>query len=118
MLGGLLFRLMRRIRVPIPAAGIITIAGLLLYGLMIGMSLATMRAIWMMVILLVAQMFGKSYDMPTAMGLALFVMLLCNPVRILDSGMQLSYMAIAGILYINIPAGSGVKGKLRVTPYA
>lgn len=101
---------MRRIRVPIPAAGIITIAGLLLYGVMIGMSLATMRAIWMMVILLVAQMFGKSYDMPTAMGLALFVMLLCNPVRILDSGMQLSYMAIAGILYINIPAGSGVKG--------
>ena len=34
---------------PIPAAGIITIAGLLLYGVMTGMSLATMRAIWMMV---------------------------------------------------------------------
>ncbi len=97
LLGGLFFRLMRRIRVPIPAAGIITIAGILLYGMMTGMSLATMRAIWMMVILLVAQMFGKSYDMPTAMGLALFVMLLCNPVRVLDAGMQLSYMAIAGI---------------------
>lgn len=103
---------------PIPAAGIITIAGLLLYGVMIGMSLATMRAIWMMVILLVAQMFGKSYDMPTAMGLALFVMLLCNPVRILDSGMQLSYMAIAGTLYINIPAGSGVKERSCATLYA
>ena len=84
-------------RVPIPAAGIITIAGLLLYGMMTGMSLATMRAIWMMVIFLVAQMFGKSYDMPTAMGIALFFMLLCNPVRILDAGMQLSYMAIAGV---------------------
>lgn len=88
---------MRRARVPIPAAGIITIAGLLLYGMMTGMSLATMRAIWMMVIFLVAQMFGKSYDMPTAMGIALFFMLLCNPVRILDAGMQLSYMAIAGV---------------------
>lgn len=97
LLGGLLFRLMRRARVPIPAAGIITIAGLLLYGMMTGMSLATMRAIWMMVIFLVAQMFGKSYDMPTAMGIALFFMLLCNPVRILDAGMQLSYMAIAGV---------------------
>ena len=97
LLGGLLFRLMRKIRMPIPAAGVITIAGLLLYGVMTGMSLATMRAIWMMLILLVAQMFGKSYDMPTAMGLALFVMLLCNPVRISDAGMQLSYMAIAGI---------------------
>ena len=97
LLGGLLFRLMRRARVPIPAAGIITIAGLLLYGMMTGMSLATMRAIWMMVIFLVAQMFGKSYDMPTAMGVALFFMLLCNPVRILDAGMQLSYMAIAGV---------------------
>lgn len=42
-------------------------------------------------------MFGKSYDMPTAMGIALFFMLLCNPVRILDAGMQLSYMAIAGV---------------------
>lgn len=52
LLGGLLFRLMRRARVPIPAAGIITIAGLLLYGMMTGMSLATMRAIWMMVIFL------------------------------------------------------------------
>ena len=50
-----------------------------------------------MVIFLVAQMFGKSYDMPTAMGIALFFMLLCNPVRILDAGMQLSYMAIAGV---------------------
>ncbi len=97
LLGGLLFRLMRRARVPIPAAGIIAIAGLLLYGMMTGMSLATMRAIWMMVIFLVAQMFGKSYDMPTAMGIALFFMLLCNPVRILDAGMQLSYMAIAGV---------------------
>lgn len=97
LLGGLLFRLMRRARVPIPAAGIITTAGLLLYGMMTGMSLATMRAIWMMVIFLVAQMFGKSYDMPTAMGIALFFMLLCNPVRILDAGMQLSYMAIAGV---------------------
>lgn len=97
LLGGLLFRLMRRARVPIPVAGIITIAGLLLYGMMTGMSLATMRAIWMMVIFLVAQMFGKSYDMPTAMGVALFFMLLCNPVRILDAGMQLSYMAIAGV---------------------
>lgn len=97
LLGGLLFRLMRRARVPIPAAGIITISGLLLYGMMTGMSLATMRAIWMMVIFLVAQMFGKSYDMPTAMGIALFFMLLCNPVRILDAGMQLSYMAIAGV---------------------
>lgn len=34
LLGGLLFRLMRRARVPIPVAGIITIAGLLLYGMM------------------------------------------------------------------------------------
>ena len=59
-----------------------------MYGMMTGMSLATMRAIWMMVIFLVAQMFGKSYDMPTAMGIALFFMLLCNPVRILDAGLQ------------------------------
>lgn len=97
LLGGLLFRLMRQVHVSIPIAGVITILGILLYGVMTGMSLATIRAIWMMVILLVAQMFGKSYDMPTAMGIAMFFMLLYNPVRILDAGMQLSYMAIAGI---------------------
>ena len=97
LLGGCLFRLLRKLRMPVCAAGMITIAGLWLYGTMTGMSLATMRAIWMMVILLVAQIYGKTYDMPTAMGIALFIMLLCNPVRILDAGMQLSYMAIAGV---------------------
>lgn len=97
LLGGCLFRLLRKLRMQVRTTGMITIVGLWLYGTMTGMSLATMRAIWMMVILLVAQIYGKAYDMPTAMGIALFIMLLCNPVRILDAGMQLSYMAIAGV---------------------
>lgn len=101
LLGGCLYRLFRKLRIPIGAAGIMAMILVFTYGVLTGMSLATMRAVWMLIIQLVAQILGKSYDMPTSMGIALLFMLLVNPVRILDSGMQLSYMAIAGVLLGN-----------------
>lgn len=101
LLGGCLFRLLRKFRVPIGAAGITAMILVFTYGILTGMSLATIRAVWMLIIQLVAQILGKPYDMPTSMGIALLFMLLVNPVRILDSGMQLSYMAIAGVLLGN-----------------
>lgn len=101
LLGGCLFRLFRKLRMPISAAGVMVMIFVFTYGVLTGMSLATMRAVWMLIIQLVAQILGKSYDMPTSMGIALLFMLLMNPVRILDSGMQLSYMAVAGVLLGN-----------------
>lgn len=99
LFGGLFFRLLRRCTIPYPAAGVLAIIVTWGYGCFTGMSLATMRAAAMLSVFLVAQILGKKYDMPTSMGIALSLMLLANPVRILDSGMQLSYMAIGGVTF-------------------
>lgn len=97
LIGGGVFKLLRKMRVPYLAAGGLSIIVVFLYGVFTGMSLATMRAVLMLGISMIAQISGRSYDMPTSMGVALLCMLLINPARILDSGMQLSYMAIAGV---------------------
>lgn len=97
MIGGFVFWLFRKLYLPYPVAGVLAIMFVWIYGVFTGFSLATQRAVWMLTISVIAQICGKSYDMQTSMGIALFIMLLENPIRILDSGMQLSYMAIAGV---------------------
>ena len=42
-------------------------------------------------------MTGRTYDMLTAMGLTLVIMLLCNPYYITNAGFLLSFGAIFGV---------------------
>lgn len=99
LVGTLIFKLLRRMRLPYLPSGLLAIFFVWGYGIFTGMSLATIRAVWMFAISIVAQILGRNYDMPTSMGLALLCMLLVNPARILDTGVQLSYMAIAGVAF-------------------
>lgn len=101
MIGSGVFFILRKTGMPFLGSGMISILFMWNYGVLTGMSLATMRAVLMLTIYLVSQIFGKSYDMTTSMGIAMTIMLVQNPIRILDSGMQLSYMAIAGVLLGN-----------------
>lgn len=101
ILGGFVFRILRWLHIPLPASCLMALGFVWLYGVFSGMSLATMRAVLMFCIAYVAKIYGKHYDMPTSMGIALMLMLFANPVRILDAGMQLSYFAIAGVVYGN-----------------
>jgi competence protein ComEC len=54
----------------------------------------------MMVVLLFAALFGKTYDMLSALALSAFLILLQNPLQILSAGFLLSFGAVFGIAVI------------------
>ncbi len=97
MIGGTVYQLLRKLLggfgVPV-CFGITFIIG---YGVMTGLSSATLRAVIMLVMTLLADLLGRKYDALTAIAVALFVMLLKNPYQITQVGFLLSFGAILGI---------------------
>ena len=75
----------------------ISILFLVLYGLMTGFSPATLRAVIMQSSVQLAGVFRRVSDMPTAMTLSLFLILLLEPYRITSSGMLMSFLAAAAV---------------------
>ncbi len=100
MIGGGLYRLLRKrlggYGIP-AAAGITFIAA---YGIMTGLSGATFRAVLMIIISIGAELSGRRYDMLTAMAVALLVMLVSNPFQLNQVGFLLSFGAVFGIAVI------------------
>ncbi len=67
------------------------------YGLMTGMGVSTWRAVFMFALHLAAELFGRTYDMLTALALAAVLMLMEQPLLLRHSGFLLSFGAVAGI---------------------
>jgi|AntRauTorcE11897_2_1112592.scaffolds.fasta_scaffold01077_4 competence protein ComEC len=79
-------------------AGIIAIIS---FALLVGLSATVVRASIMAALLLVAQGFGRQYDVMRALFFAGAIMLFLNPyLLIYDIGFQLSFMATLGLLLI------------------
>lgn len=97
MIGGTLYHLLRRLlgNYSVPAA----LGGLfiILYGVMTGLSGATLRAVIMLLAMLGADVCGRHYDALSAAALALFVMLVQNPYQLFQAGFLLSFGAVLGI---------------------
>lgn len=71
---------------------------LLLFAALAGFSPSITRACLMWALMLLAQVWSKSYDSPTALSFAALIMLAVNPLVITDVGFQLSVGSVAGIL--------------------
>lgn len=67
------------------------------YGVMTGMGVSTWRAVFMFSLHLAAELFGRTYDMLTALSLAALLMLAGQPMLIKHSGFLLSFGAVMGI---------------------
>lgn len=67
------------------------------YGVMTGMGVSTWRAVFMFSMQLAAELFGRTYDMLTALSFALIFMLTDQPLLVKHSGFLLSFGAVAGI---------------------
>ncbi|MBD5551938.1 MAG: DNA internalization-related competence protein ComEC/Rec2 [Lachnospiraceae bacterium] len=67
------------------------------YGMMTGMGVSTWRAIFMFTLHLAAELFGRTYDMLTALSLAAAFMLAEQPLLVWHSGFLLSFGAVLGI---------------------
>lgn len=95
-IGMTLFRFLKKVRIPLLPAAAISSAVLLCYGKMVGMGVSTKRAILMYFLALAAQLFKRTPDTLTSLVVAACVILLQNPKELLNSGFQLSFLAVAG----------------------
>lgn len=95
-----LYGFLRKLKIGRLISGTFSIAIIILYGIMTGMSSSTERAVIMLILSIAAEYFGRKTDAPTSMGFAMIIMVLGNPYVILDAGFQLSFAAITGVTVV------------------
>lgn len=100
LLGALLYRLFRRMGIPLRISMAACCAFLISYSVMAGMSASTLRAVVMFVIGLNAERVRRTYDMKTALGVSMALQLFRNPRLIGTAAFQLSFGAVAGIAWL------------------
>lgn len=101
MIGGTLYRILRKCLGGYALPAGVGILFIILYGVMTGLSGATMRAVLMIIVSIGAELCGRRYDLPSSMAAALLWMLLQNPYQITQVGFLLSFGAVAGIAIIH-----------------
>ncbi len=85
---------------------------LIFYCLLVGASPSVVRATIMAIILLGGRVVGRKVDPLNSMSLAAFIILIFNPLDLLEVGFQLSFGAVAGIILYN----EFISRKLRKIP--
>ncbi|MBR3154110.1 MAG: DNA internalization-related competence protein ComEC/Rec2, partial [Lachnospiraceae bacterium] len=79
------------------ACVLISMVMLIFYAGITGFSVSTTRAVIMYGLVLGARLMHRTYDLPTARSFAMILLLLENPMYLLYSGFQLSFLAVLGI---------------------
>ncbi len=92
-----LHKLLKRIRCPVVLNVTGCICFMYAYGVMTGMSVSAVRAIMMFSVNLAARIFGRTYDMLTAMSMAGMFILAGQPLYLRHSGFLFSFGAIMAI---------------------
>jgi len=95
-----LFRMLRKIGIPIWLSGISGVLLLLLYLMMIGIPISALRAVIMYTLRIGAMITGRKYDAATSLALAAAIIAGTSPLYLLDAGFLLSFGAILGIVTI------------------
>ena len=89
---------------------------LILFAAVAGFSPSVTRACIMVGLTMLAQLFQREYDSPTALSFAGLVMLICNPLVITSVSFQLSMSSVAGILAFAEPIRNWLRnpfGKIK-----
>lgn len=110
LLGMGLYQGLRRLTIPIVPSAILGGVLILLYGLMTGFSVSACRAVGMYLIRMLGEVWGRTYDMLTAMGVLAVLMLVDNPLLSYHSGYLLSFFSVCGVgllVPILTPTGQG-----------
>ena len=76
----------------------VTLPAVFLFCLATGMEASAQRAFVMISVLYLGWILGRPMDPATWLGLALLVLLLWDPVQVLDPGFQLSFLVVAGLM--------------------
>ncbi len=104
IISGCVYVILRKLYIPTWISSLTAIMAAFLYGTLAGFSMSTMRALIMLMVAMLGERLGKSFDMLTGLAAAVLIMLIINPMSITDTGMLLSIGAICGVClgtYIN-----------------
>lgn len=97
-LGMGLYRILRhRLRRSYWMSATITSSVMISYAIMTGNGVSTLRAVGMLCVYLIADMLGQNYDMLSALGVMIFILLWKNPFLIGYSGFVFSIAAVLGV---------------------
>ncbi len=100
MIGISFYKLLRKCSLTFLEAGIPSGILLLAYGCMTGFGISTIRAVCMFLVMIFADIFGRAYDMASAMAMAAIIILIRNPLQAWQAGFWLSFGAVAGICVV------------------
>lgn len=106
LLGMGVYRLLKRLGLPVRAAAVGGAMLLLIYGVMVGMSVSANRAIGMYLLQMLGIFVGRTYDMLTGLGLMALLLVLQEPERLCDVSFLMSFGAVLGICILT-PVLSG-----------
>ncbi|MCD8329976.1 MAG: ComEC/Rec2 family competence protein [Lachnospiraceae bacterium] len=97
LFGMTLYRLLRRLLLPVPLCGVIGGALAACYVVMTGAGSSSLRALTMFSLYLLAQAVGRTYDLLSALATAGLLLLWEHPLLLGQEGFQLSFLAMMGI---------------------
>ncbi len=113
MIGMGLYRLLRKIGVPIWLSAVFGGFCILAYGMLTGAGVSGGRAVGMFLIRMLAEVLGRGYDTLTALGVLLLWMVCQQPLYLYHSGFLLSFSAIFAIGCLGPALEQGRKQKRR-----
>ncbi len=105
LLAGLLFLLMRRLRVPQLPATALTLALATVYALLTGFGLPVQRALWMTAVFLLTRLLARQQNPLNALGIAALGLLVLSPSDLFSASLQMTLLAILAIAGVAIPLG-------------
>ncbi len=79
-------------------ASVISMAAVVYYGLLAGLSASTQRALVMVTVVLIGYWVGRRHDRLNALALAALIILLVHPPALLSVSFQLSFAAVLAII--------------------
>lgn len=92
-----LYKIFRKIHMPLFLATAITLFFLYSYGILTGFSVSTNRAVVMMTVYMAAVLAGRTYDLLSGMAASALIILIQSPLDITSAGFLLSFGAVIGI---------------------
>lgn len=101
MLMGIFMWIIQRIPVGFKSGRIALILMLIAYGILTGFSISCIRSVIMIIMTIIARLFGRRYDIPSAIAMAGIVILLINPKELFSAGFLLSFSAVAAITIVS-----------------
>ena len=90
------------------------LSGLWSYALLTGLAPSVVRASFMFSMILIFRELGEKYRVEHALFFSATILLLCNPNTLFDVGFQLSYLAVASIIYFYPLFSKQIKLKSKI----